>query len=423
MFYRCKEISDKLLNKKIPPITDEPTLELQKQNENRQDKDVIDKLMSNLNKLLFMDYYFLLEKQPVPTIFYEFIIVSFPGGSEFESYLNFFNNIVGTCEHPYRNKDLNFRVRMISHHRQIFQFIETHVKRLMSCENIIDPHQILSILKTYAKPNDVAYSIVQDTVSASLENETIDKKYHTSRFFFRYKEHKIFIEKLGSSPIELTPIENYDSLPEKDKAYIVDYMSLMATLAECDIMPWIEPIFCDDGFPHINIVTDTNLDFNLRSQFLNLILNSFINVFKGRLINSNSYFDITHKENNIGDEFWEIQHENAKNQIKEIYPIMINKSQIVEDMYGNISFEIQKQRFFNTMFKYNMFFELNYDPEEWTQKIFDHCLKLILLCLAHNTIDAHSKKRNRTYEVNENYPLDYPAQKSVFHLHFWFKRT
>ena len=50
-------------------------------------------------------------------------------------------------------------------------------------------------------------------------------------------------------------------------------------------------------------------------------------------------------------------------------------------------------------------------------------MKLILLCLAHNTSEAHSKKRNRTYEVNENYPLDYPAQKSVFHLHFWFKKT
>ena len=102
---------------------------------------------------------------------------------------------------------------------------------------------------------------------------------------------------------------------------------------------------------------------------------------------------------------------------------MIEKSQDIGDIYNNISFEIQKQRFFNSMLNYNLFFELQYDPEEWIYKVFDHCMKMILLCLAHNTAESHSKMRNRTFEVNENYQLDYPSQKSVFHLHFWFKKT
>lgn len=48
---------------------------------------------------------------------------------------------------------------------------------------------------------------------------------------------------------------------------------------------------------------------------------------------------------------------------------------------------------------------------------------MILLCLANNSSEAYSKKRIRTYEVNENFPVDYPSQKSIFHLHFWFKKT
>ena len=164
MFYRCKIVSDRFLNKETPPITDEPTLELKKQIENRPDKAVIDKLMGNLKKLVFMDYRFLLEKQPVPTLFYEYIIKFYSGGEEFESYLDYLHNIVGACEHPYRTNDLNFRVRMIAHHKQIKCFIDTLVTRVFSGDNIKDPHQALSILKTLAKPNGAAYTLVQDSL-------------------------------------------------------------------------------------------------------------------------------------------------------------------------------------------------------------------------------------------------------------------
>ena len=175
--------------------------------------------------------------------------------------------------------------------------------------------------------------------------------------------------------------------------------------------------------PLIDVVTNNSLDFNLRSQFLNVILNSFENSVRHKTIHSNNYNHIDQPAKSIGDEFWEIKDEEVHKQVHQLYSLMLNKSQLMEDMYKNISFEIQKQRFFNSMLKHNLFFEFEFDSEEWIYKAFDHCLKMMYLCLAKYSTSSQNKQRNRTYEVTENYPQDYTSQRSVFDLHFWFRKV
>ena len=92
-----------------------------------------------------------------------------------------------------------------------------------------------------SSPGGRAYLFTQDNAYCQIYQSFNNKKnYFIGRFFFRYKDKKIYVERLNTNPPELTPIEEYDNFPEKDKAYIVDYMSLMAVLAETTVLDWLQ---------------------------------------------------------------------------------------------------------------------------------------------------------------------------------------
>lgn len=170
MFFREKIVADRFVNGELPPIEDESILALKRQNENRPDKDDIAKLRGILKRLVFTDYRFLLQNQEVPTLFYEYVMKFYSGGEEYEGYLDFMHNIIGSWEHQYRSNDLNFRVRMISHQKQIKTFIDTLMGRIYTGNNIKDPHQVLEVLRTLASPKGIAYTLVQDSMYCDIDD-------------------------------------------------------------------------------------------------------------------------------------------------------------------------------------------------------------------------------------------------------------
>ena len=225
MFYRWKYFKDQ----KADQLAEEYA---NFSEEEKVEADRNSKLRDILKRIIFRVYMYLLEDQQSPVIFIEYLIKVYPGGDEYENSHEFLHNIIGACEHPYRSNDLNFRVRMINHHKQIKQFVDTLVKRIYPGEKVKNVHDAISILKVLAAPNNVAYSLVQDSLYCDLDDEIRNKRTFICKYFFRYRDSKILIEKLGTGGKEIIPIEEYDTLPEQDKAYIIDYMSLMAILAE-----------------------------------------------------------------------------------------------------------------------------------------------------------------------------------------------
>lgn len=175
--------------------------------------------------------------------------------------------------------------------------------------------------------------------------------------------------------------------------------------------------------PLLNFVTDTSIDFNLRSQFLNVILMSFVNSLRNRTITSNSFHRAYEIEKTIKDDFWEVKTEEPHIHVDTIYPIMIKMDQRIDNMSMNFSLELQKMRFFNSMFKYNMFFDHEFDPDEWMFKVFDHCMKIIVIIITKYSKKLQEKKKHKEYEVTENFPQEYTSQRSVFDLHFWFRKV
>ena len=243
------------------------------------------------------------------------------------------------------------------------------------------------------------------------------------RYKFLYKGGKIIIQKLDKEPKVEFGIEELSTLTEEEQLHVVGYMKFIANMAIFNEMSRLKGCFSDPDLPLIDVITNPKVDFRLSGEFLNTILGSFVDILKARIITSNSYHTVYDYETSVNDKFWEADQEEIKNQVKILYPIMLNKPQDVESLFNNISFELQKLRFFNSMIKYNMLFELEYDPSEWFQKVFDHCNKMILLILTQYAEEGHTKRKNKDYEVTENYPQDYTSQKSVFELHFWYAKT
>ena len=91
----------------------------QKKQEEKEKKEIsyeestVDKQLNLLKILLFKIYRFLMQGQRVPVIYKEYIMRYYPGGDDFESYLDFIRGVFTELDHPYRTNDLNFRFRMV----------------------------------------------------------------------------------------------------------------------------------------------------------------------------------------------------------------------------------------------------------------------------------------------------------------------
>lgn len=86
--------------------------------EKKQQNPIIKMLRKKQNELkssLFRVYRYLLEGQKPPVLYKEYILKYYPGGDDFQSWLDFIRGIFVDLEHPYRSSDLNFKIRMISH--------------------------------------------------------------------------------------------------------------------------------------------------------------------------------------------------------------------------------------------------------------------------------------------------------------------
>ena len=154
-----------------------------------------------------------------------------------------------------------------------------------------------------------------------------------------------------------------------------------------------------------------------------MLLQSFKNSLRSQTITSNSVHSVYEEQSTLKDPSWETPKTEALSQVKVLFPIMMDTSQKFEDMQNNLSFEIQKMRFFNSLFKYNLFFELGLDVQEWTDKVFEHCCKMILLAVSSNLKTDTQSQIHRKYEITENFSQEFTSQKSVFDLHFWYKRV
>lgn len=172
----------------------------------------------------------------------------------------------------------------------------------------------------------------------------------------------------------------------------------------------------------IDFVTNPSVEFKLASEFLNIAIRSLESSLRHQTIQSNSIHSLFEYEKIFTDRFWKEADGKVIDNIKILYPLMV-KSQSLEDIHQNISFEIQRMMFFNSMLKHNMFFKMNYNIDEWLQILFDHCNKLILLVLIQISEDGQGSRKSRNYEVTENYTQDYTSQKTVFELHFWYTKT
>ena len=348
----------------------------------------------------------------------------YPGGDDFQSYLDFIRGIFKELEHPYRTNDLNFRIRMIAHSRQFLDVLFQLIFQNLDGKHLKDPHDALDLLTVFVNPNDTPYAVGQDQIFENIGDGFIKKKLFLCRYKFIYKDSKIYIQKQGVAPVPEYPIEDFHTLPEDEQKFIIHYMKFIANMADLNVMPWLKPrCIGDDNLPLLEFVTNKNIAYRLSSEFLNTILKSFDNASRSWMITSNSFHSVFSPQNNIKDNFWEADVKDVKEQVTTLYPIMIERSQSIESMHSNISFEIQKMRFFNAMLKHNLLFENELDPTEWIPKVFDHCNKMILLVLSQYAAEEQTKKKQRTYEVTESYPQDYTSQKSVYELHFWYRKA
>lgn len=293
----------------------------------------------------------------------------------------------------------------------------------MKGNHLKDPHDSFKLINLFSNPNGVPYRLNQWLFTNHISNHINDGYRHMYRYRFLYKDGKIIVQKLDKEPKVEVGIEEINTFTQEEQLHLIGYMKFIANMAIFNEMSRLKGCFSDPDLPLIDVVTNPKVDFRLSGEFLNTILESFIDILKARIMTSNSYHTVFEYETSVNDKFWEADQPVIKDQVKVLYPIMLNKAQDVESLFTNISFELQRLRFFSSMIKYNMLFELEYDPDEWLQKVFDHCNKMILLVLTQYAEEGHSKRKNKDYEVTENYPQDYTSQKSVFELHFWYAKT
>ena len=318
----------------------------------------------------------------------------YPGGDDFQSYLDFIRGIFKELEHPYRTNDLNFRIRMIAHSRQFLDVLFQLIFQNLDGKHLKDPHDALDLLIVFVNPNNTPYAVGQDQIFENIGDGFIKKKLFLCRYKFIYKDSKIYIQKQGVAPVPEYPIEDFHTLPEDEQKFIIHYMKFIANMADLNVMPWLKPrCIGDDNLPLLEFVTNKNIAYRLSSEFLNTILKSFDNASRSWMITSNSFHSVFSPQNNIKDNFWEADVKDVKEQVTTLYPIMIERSQSIESMHSNISFEIQKMRFFNAMLKHNLLFENELDPTEWIPKVFDHCNKMILLVLSQYAAEEQTKKK------------------------------
>lgn len=382
---------------------------------------IIKEKQNKLKAMLFKVYRFMLEGQKPPILYTEYIIKYYTVGEDYASYLDFFRAVFKELEHPYRSKDLNFKVRMISHYKPIANLCNDLVVKIINKEFTSDPHEAFDLLMLITSPNSIPYGLNQDNLYIEIDDSFINKKTFLAHFKFRYEDNKILIERTGPGEVCKYPLNQFNTFSEEDRKFIIHYMKMIASMADLNVMPWLKCCIGDDSLPLIEFIKDTSIDFDLRSEFMNVILQSFKNSIRGRTISSNSFHPVNKIEDKIQDDFWEVEQKDSLQIAKDVYPIMLSNPQDFRSMYTNISFETQKIRFFSSMLKYNMFFDMGVDRDEWINKVFDHTCKMILLAVLKYMTKLHSSKTHKSYEVTESFPQDYSSQRSVFDLHFWFR--
>ena len=94
----------------------------------------------------------------------------YPGGDDFESYLDFIRGIFKELEHPYRTNDLNFRIRMIAHFKQIKNVLDHLNIQNLNGKHLKDPHDALDLLTVFVNPNDTPYALAQDSTYCDIDD-------------------------------------------------------------------------------------------------------------------------------------------------------------------------------------------------------------------------------------------------------------
>ena len=333
---------------------------------------VIKEKQNKLKGMLFKVYKFMLGGHKPPILYTEFIINYYTIGEDYASYLDFFRSVFKELEHPYRSRDLNFKVRMISHYRPICRMVKKRILTIIEKEFTNNPYEAFELLMLVAAPNGVSYGLIQDTLYEEISNAFDEGKTFLAHFKFKYIDNKTIIERTDLAEVCQYSFKQFNEFSMEDRKFIIHFMKMIANMAELNIMSRLIKCFASLDLPLIEFIKDTSVDFDLRSEFMNVFLQSIKNNIRGRTISSNSFHQVNRIQFKTEDDFWEIKKEDTLETAKEIYPIMLSNPQDFSHMYTNISFETQKIRFFSSMLKYNMFFEMGVDRDEWVSKVFDH---------------------------------------------------